>query len=274
MNYNIESYTGPYIQKTNNHLYIAPSPSLKSIVAHYTITFSNKQNTIPEGSVLNLIPDVSGCFVFKFFDQLSIKVWGPTTKVVTVPNDLNTFPCRFFVEFLPGGLYRILGQSVGQLLDLKKELVEINALLYQEIEQEISHFQTFDEIVPFIDQILCREMKKHSIHKEIYQWIEKVHLSSEDISMQQIAQNLHMSERQINRYFHKYIGMSMKKFSKIINVNRLIQEISDKKLLDLAYDYEYFDQAHFNHVFKEICETTPSHYLENMSDFYNELYKF
>lgn len=117
-------------------------------------------------------------------------------------------------------------------------------------------------------------MKKHSIHKEIYQWIEKVHLSSEDISMQQIAQNLHMSERQINRYFHKYIGMSMKKFSKIINVNRLIQEISDKKLLDLAYDYEYFDQAHFNHVFKEICETTPSHYLENMSDFYNELYKF
>lgn len=37
--------------------------------------------------------------------------------------------------------------------------------------------------------------------------------------MQQIAQNLHMSERQINRYFHKYIGMSMKKFSKIINVN-------------------------------------------------------
>ena len=51
-------------------------------------------------------------------------------------------------------------------------------------------------------------------------------------------------------------------------------EINKKKLIDLTFDYEYFDQAHFNHVFKEICQTTPTHYLQNLSDFYNELYKF
>lgn len=50
--------------------------------------------------------------------------------------------------------------------------------------------------------------------------------------------------------------------------------MSKKKLIDLTFDYEYFDQAHFNHVFKEICQTTPTHYLQNLSDFYNELYKF
>lgn len=274
MNFNVESYTGAYIQKTHNHLYIAPSDELKDIVAHYTITFSNHDIEIPEGSVLNLIPDVSGCFVFKFFDQLSVKVWGPTTKVVTLPNDLNTFPCRFFVEFLPGGLHRVLGKSVNEMLDLKIELADIDLVLFQEIENKLREFLTFDEIVEYIDRILCREIKKHPINETIYYWIQKVHLSTQEISVKEITEHIHISERQLNRYFHKYVGMSMKKFTKIVNINHLIQEMSDKKLIDLTYDYEYFDQPHFNHVFKEICETTPSHYLENMSDFYNELYKF
>ena len=51
-------------------------------------------------------------------------------------------------------------------------------------------------------------------------------------------------------------------------------EINKKKLIDLTFDYEFFDQAHFNLVFKEICLTPPTHYLQNLSDFYNELYKF
>lgn len=32
---------------------------------------------------------------------------------------------------------------------------------------------------------------------------------------------------------------------------RLIQEISDNEIIDLAYDYEYFDQAHFNMFLKK-----------------------
>ena len=116
MELKIESYTKPYINKTDHHLYIAPSPKLQNIVAHYTITFQNHELEIPEHSVLNLIPDVSGCFVFKFFDKLSIKVWGPTTKVVTVDNDLNTFPCRVFFLFLTGGQKKILCRKVQNIL--------------------------------------------------------------------------------------------------------------------------------------------------------------
>ncbi|MEG0367697.1 MAG: AraC family transcriptional regulator, partial [Coprobacillus sp.] len=74
--------------------------------------------------------------------------------------------------------------------------------------------------------------------------------------------------------FNKYVGMGLKKYSQIANVNHLIQNIADKKLLDLTHDYDYYDQAHLNHVFKEICETTPHNYIQNLSDFYNELYKF
>ena len=32
-------YKGSYINKTNHHIYIAPTEELKDIIAHYTITF-------------------------------------------------------------------------------------------------------------------------------------------------------------------------------------------------------------------------------------------
>ena len=46
LEFQVETYTGKYIQKTNNHLYIAPSEALKDIVAHYTITFQNPNHSI------------------------------------------------------------------------------------------------------------------------------------------------------------------------------------------------------------------------------------
>ena len=54
MELKIESYTKPYINKTDHHLYIAPSPKLQNIVAHYTITFQNHELEIPEHSALFL----------------------------------------------------------------------------------------------------------------------------------------------------------------------------------------------------------------------------
>ena len=274
LEFQVETYTGKYIQKTNNHLYIAPSEALKDIVAHYTITFQNPNHSIGENQVLHLIPDVSGCFFFKFYDPLSIMVWGPTTKIVTVKNDLNTFPCRFFVEFLPGGLYQVLGQSIDSLLDKKIELSIMNSKLYQTITKAIEQMNTFDEMVDFIDMLLCREVAKNNIPEIILESLKLIETHHGQLSILELTNQLHKSERQLNRYFHQYIGMGIKKYSRIVNVNHLIQEINQKNLLDLTYEYDYFDQSHFNHVFKQICETTPTHYLQNMSDFYNELYKF
>ncbi len=35
-------YKGSYINKTDHHIYIAPSEELKDIIAHYTITFPSE----------------------------------------------------------------------------------------------------------------------------------------------------------------------------------------------------------------------------------------
>lgn len=270
---NILTYTKNNITKTNHHLYIAPCPELKNVVAHYTITFPNPSAPIPANSVLHLIPDVSGCFVFEFEETLSITVWGATTQVVTVVNDLNQVPCRFFVEFLPAGLYQILGEDMASLLNQKIDLKILNSHLFETIKQAVSNLNTFDELVDQMNQILVQALK-YPIQATLLDWIETIYKDQVNVNSHLIATDLKISERQVSRYFNRYVGMGLKKYSKIASVNHVIQDLSKRELLDLSLDYDYFDQAHFNHVFKQICGTSPTQYLSNLSDFYNELFKF
>lgn len=274
MNFTVDTYTKAYTKKSDHHLYITPDPALQQVVAHYTITFPNVDVKIPDHGVLNLIPDVSGCFVFHFKEDVSITVWGATTEVVTVENDLNRAPCRFFVEFLPAGLHQVLGIDMKQYLNRKIDLKIINSILYNEIHECFQTMNTFDEIVTFMNQILIREIKKHPIEGSILQCIESIDRNHESVNAKEVAKKLQISERQLSRYFNNYVGMGIKKYSKIVTINHLLQNISQQNLIDLTFHYDYFDQAHFNHVFKEICGTTPTSYLKNLSDFYNELYKF
>lgn len=274
MEFKIESYTGDILNKTNNHLYITPCKELRRVVAHYTITFQNPEHSIPDESVLNLIPDVSGCFVFRFLEKFIISVWGPTTKVVTVKNDLNQVGCKFFVEFHPGGLYQVLGTDISKTVDKKYELQDFNQELFNEIHQRIQSMNSFDEIVKMVNEVLSREIKKNPIEKNIHKWIENIARKSLNVNAKEIALNLGFSERQITRYFNRYVGLGVKKYSKIVRLNHVLEEFNSNNLTQLASDYEYFDQAHFNHVFREICGKSPSRYIENMSDFYNEIYKF
>ena len=57
------------------------------------------------------------------------------------------------------------------------------------------------------------------------------------------------------------------------NAVKLMKEGSNG-LIAIAQLLGYYDQAHFIHDFKAIVGVSPKAYLENMSSFYNENYKF
>lgn len=84
------------------------------------------------------------------------------------------------------------------------------------------------------------------------------------------------SERHLNRIFNQFLGMSVKTYSRLIRINRVLQTIKQKEtqLSKLAQDLGYYGQSHFIHDFKAVCGVNPTEYKEKMSDFYNEDFKF
>ncbi|MEM8895991.1 MAG: helix-turn-helix domain-containing protein, partial [Bacteroidota bacterium] len=72
--------------------------------------------------------------------------------------------------------------------------------------------------------------------------------------------------RNLERNFSKQVGISPKQLGKIIRLQaalKLILDDSDRKLTQIAYESEYYDQAHFIKDFKELTGTNPKEYLSD-----------
>jgi transcriptional regulator GlxA family with amidase domain len=76
--------------------------------------------------------------------------------------------------------------------------------------------------------------------------------------------------RQLERKFKKHIGVSPKQLGKVIRLQTALKMLLNEEtesLTHIAYESEYYDQAHFIKDFKEFTGTNPKDFLgnENMS---------
>ncbi|HGZ2693320.1 TPA: DUF6597 domain-containing transcriptional factor, partial [Clostridioides difficile] len=132
------------------YTYILPHKLLRQYIAHYTIS-------IPDTSIkenLTLIPDASGCMIFKF-DKKGIEsaFWGATTKTTIVKNDIENVLFRVFVEFRPGGVYYLTGLSQRESTDLKISLEDFNTLFSLEVNSIFERTSTIKELVEQLDML-------------------------------------------------------------------------------------------------------------------------
>ncbi|WP_118974796.1 helix-turn-helix transcriptional regulator [Taibaiella koreensis] len=75
---------------------------------------------------------------------------------------------------------------------------------------------------------------------------------------------LNLSERTLERHFRQHIGMPPKRYARICRFESAVQAIrrSDfSSLTHLAYEYGYFDQAHFIREFQAFSGTAPTSFL-------------
>jgi AraC-like DNA-binding protein len=84
-------------------------------------------------------------------------------------------------------------------------------------------------------------------------------------TVNELAGQLNLSIRSIHRLFIQDMGIAPKQYIKIIRFNyacRLISNCPEIDLFDVFCTCGYYDQMHFIHEFKEIMNTTPSHFLK------------
>jgi methylphosphotriester-DNA--protein-cysteine methyltransferase len=72
--------------------------------------------------------------------------------------------------------------------------------------------------------------------------------------------------RQLERKFMKQIGISPKQLGKVIRLQTALKMLLNQQsesFTTIAYESEYYDQAHFIKDFKEFTGTTPKEFLED-----------
>jgi len=117
--------------------------------------------------------------------------------------------------------------------------------------------------VDLIAAFLEREIKRQSAspYVKIKQALDLIISEQGKVAVKNLADQLAISERTLQRLFIEHVGIPPKQFAKIIQFQSSLSEISDaglQKLTEVVYKFGYSDQSHFIRDFKKYAGNNPS----------------
>lgn len=134
----------------------------------------------------------------------------------------------------------------------------------REVEQSIlSANSTSDRIKHVETFLISRLTDSETVDRLVKSTVETILTANGQLSIDELSKLTNVNRRQLERKFSSAIGLSPKQLSKTIRLQATLKMLVNKKftsLTALAYENEYYDQAHFIKDFKELTGFTPKEF--------------
>lgn len=194
------------------------------------------------------------CFVLQ---PRSVIVGPQLTRVMI---DINKSHKAVRVGFHPGGLYRLLGVSMAEMIDGSYDATDVFGNEIQDINNRLQEAQHFDAINEVIEKFLLQKLKalKRALPFDMAM-LELLRLNG-NLSMEQLASMACLSLRQFERVSKERIGLPPKLFARLVRFSKAYRLRENFPLLSwtsIAHECGYFDQMHFIRDFKEFAGVAP-----------------
>ncbi len=253
-----------------------PQPNLGAIVkCHWILEVPGdleapKQRVIPDGCI-------EMCFILgddvkrftsenKFIIQPRAMVFGQITKpyFIQPTGYVNTFAVRFY----PYGFANFIKKPISELADKETPLTALfDKELAKDLEHQITAASSTEERVAIIERFLLGQLADQSVIDNIVKsTIDVLSESKGSASINAILKDDLSVRRQLERKFSKQTGLSPKQLGKIIRMQSALKMMLNgqvETLTQVAYESEYYDQAHFTRDFKEFTGVNPKQYLDD-----------
>ena len=250
-------------------------PDLEALVKFYwtlEVPFdpnNQKQKIIPDGCIemtFNLGDNIKRYISDKeFILHPCAMVMGQRTKSYYIEplGHVNSFAICFY----PYGFANFVNTPLKNLADIetpvKNLFGEIPAI---KLEQEIIYAADTQQRIRIIETFLLNKLNDSTTIENIVKTTVDTLISTNGSTpINTILKDDLSKRRQLERNFKKQIGISPKQLGKVIRLQTALKMLLNKNenLTDIAYESEYFDQAHFIKDFKEFTGITPREFLGN-----------
>ncbi|RQO31480.1 AraC family transcriptional regulator [Taibaiella sp. KBW10] len=251
-----------------------PSPELNPVIKCYWTIDSPREET-PQKQ--RIVPD--GCMemIFHYGDLYKQYIDGqgviqPRACVfgqLTAPLEIEPTGITgiFSVRFHPEGFMPF---ATIPIKAFENKAVSLETVFGEEgiqLESRVLGTKNTEEKIKIVEAFLLDKLA----HKDTRDRIVSAALSTilegnGQLSVEELSLQMSINRRQLERRFADTIGLSPKQLSKIIRLQAALKLLLSKqynRLTDLAYEGDYYDQAHFIKDFKEFTGLSPK-------DFYNE----
>ena len=258
-----------------NYQTFQPHPDLSALVKFYwtlEVPFdpnNEKQKIIPDGHIE---------MTFNFKDK--IKRYVSETDFIVHPNAMvmGQRTKSYFIEplgdvdsfaicFYPYGFSNFASTPLEDLLDVEAPITSLfEETQAKTLEENIHKATSTQERIEIIEAFLFDQLNQNQTIENLVKTTVDTLLETNGSSpINQILKGDLSKRRQLERNFKKQIGISPKQLGKVLRLQTALKMIlnNDENLTSIAYESEYFDQAHFIKDFKEFIGTTPKSFLGN-----------
>jgi methylphosphotriester-DNA--protein-cysteine methyltransferase len=253
-----------------------PHPHLEALVKCYWTLEVPAQGDYQKQLI---IPD--GCIEMIFILGDDVKRYTSKTKSILQPREMilgqitgpffieptgyvNTFAVRFY----PYGFANFASIPIRKLANKETPLKTLfGEKQSRELSQKIKQATSAKKRIKIAEAFLLNKLKdKATIDNIVKTTIDTMLLTKGSAPINSILKNDLSKRRQIERKFFEKVGISPKKLGKVIRLQAVLKMLlngQSESLTKLAYDNEYYDQAHFTKDFKEFTGTTPKDFLQD-----------
>jgi AraC-like DNA-binding protein len=202
------------------------------------------------------VPIVPDGNIYIIYKNGNIVISGLTTSAYI----LNIAPEDYFfvIQFKANVLNLLLEKDASMYKDKSIELKYVNRKLENEIRTIIENSnEPYNDLDKFFETFFLYK----NINEILLKSLQLIEQSQGNIPVLDLANEVGVHPKKLERLFIKSLGVSVKKFSKIKRLGEMHSVLSEQgmvNIVDTILDKGYFDQAHFNRDFKKLTGVTPS----------------
>jgi len=187
---------------------------------------------------------------------------------------------RNFLEIEPAGrmgLIAVRFHARGAYLFFPKPLSAVSAALVElenvwgkcaiDWTERIALARGMPERVRIVEDVLLALLRqKDRFDRTVDRCLYLIDTAGGQVRVAQLASEVGLGSRQLTRRFENAVGISPKEFARVsrfLSGVRRLRGSSRQTLTETALECGYFDQAHFNHDFREFAGMTPGEFFSS-----------
>jgi AraC-like DNA-binding protein len=166
------------------------------------------------------------------------------------------------VLFKPSALWKLLGFDMTEFANMAYDGALINKDLI-ELHSRMEEAPCIAARIALLDQFFMKAFAAADLSFSVSDHALRVMELHRNIPMEDLAREVGVSQRYLEKQFSKAVGLSPKTYSLIQRFKRIEHELraASTNRRDLAFSNSYYDQNHFIKDFKRFTGLTPSSYL-------------
>lgn len=164
------------------------------------------------------------------------------------------------VDFLPGGLFRMLGIPMNELFDQGFDAADVFGAGIKGLNEQMTEVN-LETAKYFVEEFLLKQLNRPATLLPIDNALLLLMQNNGSLSMQSMASLSCLSIKQFERKCKERIGMNPKLYARILkfsNAYRIHESSPQLSWTKIAYAAGYYDQMHMIKDFKVFAGVNPS----------------